>query len=120
LRRAFTGRLRFSLDGRPKEKSEALTLMCPLVSTALSEDERALEAAALDPSSAIDVFRLGVSALTGAWRDDPSVSMGRVRIGKVWAGGHIPGILDGEPMRFGPEVQIRFRPKAFRAVALPE
>jgi diacylglycerol kinase family enzyme len=120
LRRAFTGRLRFSLDGRPREKSEALTLMCPLVSTALAEDERALEAAALDPSSAIDVFRLGVSALTGAWRDDPSVSMGRVRIGKVWAGGHIPGILDGEPMRFGPEVQIRFRPKAFRAVALPE
>lgn len=120
LKRAFSGRLRFSLDGRPTQKTEALTLMCPLVSTALSEDERALEAAALDPASAVDVFRLGVNAITGAWRDDPSVSMGRCRIGRVWAGGHIPAILDGEPMRLDPEVQIRFRPKAFRAVVLPQ
>jgi diacylglycerol kinase family enzyme len=120
LKRAFSGRLRFSLDGRPTQKSEALTLMCPLVSSALSEDERALEAAALDPSSAVDIFRLGVNALTGSWRDDPSVSMGRCRIGRVWAGGHIPAILDGEPIRLDPEIQIRFRPKAFRAVALPQ
>lgn len=120
VRRAFSGRLRLSLDGRPTQKTEALTLMCPLVSTVLAEDERALEAAALNPSSVADVFRLGVSAVTGSWRDDPSVSMGRCRIGKVWAGGRIPAILDGEPMRLDPEVQIRFRPKAFRALALPE
>jgi diacylglycerol kinase family enzyme len=120
VRRAFSGRLRLSLDGRPTQKTEALTLMCPLVSTVLAEDERALEAAALNPSSVADVFRLGVSAVTGSWRDDPSVSMGRCRIGKVWAGGRIPAILDGEPMRLDPEVQIRFRPKAFRALALSE
>lgn len=120
FRQAFSRRLRFSLDGRPRQKTEALTLMCPLVSGALHEDERALEAAALDPANAIDVFRLGVSALTGSWRDDPSVSMGRCRLGRVWAGGRIPAILDGEPMRLEPEVQIRFRPKAFRALALPE
>lgn len=120
FRRAFSGRLRFTLDGRPKQKSEALTLMCPLVSSALDENERALEAAALDPSNAMEVFRLGVSALTGDWRDDPSVSVERCRIGRVWAGGRIPAILDGEPMRLEPEVQIRFRPKAFRAVVLPE
>ena len=120
FRQAFSRRLRFSLDGRPRQKTEALTLMCPLVSSALQEDERALEAAALDPANAIDVFRLGVSALTGSWRDDPSVSMGRCRVGRVWAGGRIPAILDGEPMRLEPEVQIRFRPKAFRALALPE
>lgn len=119
FRRAFSGRLRFTLDGRPKQKTEALTLMCPLVSSVLDEDERALEAAALDPSNAVEVFRLGLSALTGAWRDDPSVSMGRCRVGRVWAGGRIPAILDGEPMRLPPEVHIRFRPKAFRAVALP-
>ena len=120
FRQAFSGRLRFTLDGRPKQKTEALTLMCPIVSSVLHEDERALEAAALDPANAIDVFRLGVSALTGSWRDDPSVSMGRCRVGRVWAGGRIPAILDGEPMRLEPEVHIRFRPKAFRAVALPE
>jgi diacylglycerol kinase family enzyme len=116
FRRAFSGRLRFVLDGRPKAKAEALTLMCPLVSTALADEDQALEAAALDPSSALDIFRLGVSTVTGAWRDDPSVSVGRCRIGRVWAGGRIPAILDGEPARFGDTVHIRFHPKAFRAL----
>ncbi|MDB5456843.1 MAG: diacylglycerol kinase, partial [Caulobacter sp.] len=116
LHRAFSGRLRFVLDGRPKAKAEALTLMCPLVSTALADEDQALEAAALDPSSALDIFRLGVSTVTGAWRDDPSVSVGRCRVGRVWAGGRIPAILDGEPVRLSDSVHIRFRPKAFRAL----
>jgi len=116
VNRAFTGRLRFVLDGRPRQKAEALTLMCPLVSTALDAEERALEAAALDPSSALDVFRLGLNAARGQWREDPSVSVGRCRTGRVWAGGRIPAILDGEPARLDPKVSIRFRPKAFRAL----
>jgi diacylglycerol kinase family enzyme len=120
LRRAFSSRLRYVLDGRPKEKTEALTLMCPLVSTALDADERALEAAALDPTNALDIFRLGVSTVTGAWRDDPSVSIGRCRVGRAWAGGRIPAILDGEPVRLDDHVSIRFRPKAFRALALKD
>lgn len=119
LRRAFSGRLRFVLDGRPQQKSEALTLMCPLVSTALDAEERALEAAALDPSSALDVFRLGFNAARGQWREDPSVSVGRCRTGAVWAGGRIPAILDGEPTRLDPKVSIRFRSKAFRALVPP-
>ena len=120
FRRAFSGRLRFSLDGRPEIKAEALTLMCPLVSTALDAEERALEAAALDPSSALDVFRLGFNAARGQWRDDPSVAAGRCRIGKVHARGRIPAIFDGEPARLDPEVSIRFRPKAFRALVPPD
>lgn len=120
LRSAFSGRLRFTLDGRPKQKAEALTLMCPLVSTALDAEERALEAAAMDPSSALDVFRLGFNAARGQWREDPSVSVGRCRVGKVWARGRIPAIFDGEPARLDPEVSIRFRPKAFRALVPPD
>ncbi|WP_297512454.1 diacylglycerol kinase family protein [uncultured Caulobacter sp.] len=116
FRRAFSGRLRFTLDGRPTGKAEALTLMCPLVSTALDAEERALEAAALDPTSALDVFRLGFNAARGQWREDPSVAVGRCRIGRVRANGRIPAILDGEPVRFEPEVAIRFRPKAFKAL----
>ena len=116
VRRAFSGRLRYVLDGRPKGKTEALSLLCPLVSAGLHEDEQALEAAALDPSNALDIFRLGVNAMTGNWREDPSVSVGRCRVGKVWAGGRIPAILDGEPVRLDDTVSIRFRPKAFRAL----
>jgi diacylglycerol kinase family enzyme len=120
FRRAFSGRLRFTLDGRPEIRAEALTLMCPLVSAALADEERALEAAALDPSSALDVFRLGFNAARGQWREDPSVSAGRCRIGRVQAHGRIPAILDGEPARFDPDVAIRFRPKAFRALVPPD
>ncbi|CAN5411009.1 diacylglycerol kinase family protein [soil metagenome] len=116
LRQAFSSRLRYVLDGRPKGKTEALSLMCPLVSADLHADEQALEAAALDPSNALDIFRLGVSTMTGNWRNDPSVIVGRCRVGKVWAGGRIPAILDGEPVRLDDTVSIRFRPKAFRAL----
>lgn len=116
IRRAFSTRLRYVLDGRPKGKTEALSLMTPLVSADLHADEQALEAAALDPASALDIFRLGVNTVTGNWRNDPSVVVGRCRIGKVWAGGRIPAILDGEPVRLDDTVSIRFRPKAFRAL----
>lgn len=116
LRRAFSSRLRYVLDGRPKGKAEALSLLCPLVSADLDADEPALEAAALDPAGALDIFRLGVNTVTGNWRNDPSVTVGRCRTGKVWAGGRIPAILDGEPVRLGDTVNIRFRPKAFRAL----
>ncbi len=116
FRRAFSGRLRFCLDDRPKSRAEALTLMCPLVSTALDSQTQALEAAALDPSSALDVFRLGVAAALGEWRQDPSVSMGLCRVGQVWARGRIPAILDGEPVRLRSRARIQFRPKAFRAL----
>lgn len=116
LRRAFSSRLRYTLDGRPKGKAEALSLLCPLVSAELDAEEQALEAAALDPANALDIFRLGVKTVTGDWRDDPSVVVGRCRIGKAWAGGRIPAILDGEPVRLGDTVSIRFRPKAFRAL----
>jgi diacylglycerol kinase family enzyme len=116
MRRAFSSRLRYVLDGRPKGKTEALSLLCPLVSADLDADEQALEAAALDPAGALDIFRLGVNTVTGNWRNDPSVIVGRCRIGKVWAGGRIPAILDGEPVRLDDTVRIRFRPKAFRAL----
>jgi diacylglycerol kinase family enzyme len=115
LRRAFSGRLRYVLDGRPKGKAEALSLMCPLVSIALDAEDQALEAAALDPASALDIFRLGVNTVTGNWRNDPSVVVGRCRIGKAWAGGRIPALLDGEMVRLEDMVSIRFRPRAFRA-----
>ncbi len=116
FRRAFSGRLRYVLDGRPKGKTEALTFLCPLVSSALDSDEQALEAAALDPSGAIEVFRLGMNAAFGQWREDPSVSVGRCRTGRIWANGRIPAILDGEPARLESEATIRFRPDAFRAL----
>jgi diacylglycerol kinase family enzyme len=118
LAHAFSGRLRFSLDGREKRKARALTLMCPLVSRALT-DEAALEAAALDPRDAAEAFGLGLSALFGRWRQDASVKVELCTVGQAWARGRIPTILDGEPHRLESPVAIQFQAAGFRALAPP-
>lgn len=116
LRRAFSGRLRFSLGGRPRGKSEALALMCPLVSKALADDEGFLEVAAIDPANALDIFRLGFHAALGDWRADETVMVTRVRAGRAWARNPIPAVLDGEPTELASVVDFRFTPVAFRAL----
>lgn len=118
-RRAFSGRLRFSIEGGPLQKAEALSLMCPLVSRALDEEDHVLEAVALDPQGAADAVRLGVRALRGDWRDDPAVEASRCRYARAWASGLIPASVDGEPIRLPRHVDIRYHPEAFRALAPP-
>ena len=121
-RRAFSHRIRFRLDNGPEVKTLALTLTCPLVSKAMTYDERALEAVTLDPRGIADVLRLGartvLSRLVGDWRNDSTVEVMRCRQGEVRSGGHqLRAILDGEPMRLHKRAQIRFLPDAFRALA---
>ena len=118
LKRAFTGSLRFCLDGGVRSKSEALTLMCPLVSKGLDRDD-VLEASALDPKGAGEAVRLGAHMLFGDWRNDPSVHVQTCRSGRVWQRGRIHAVLDGEPQRFGDSASLRFIPKAFRVLAPP-
>ncbi len=118
LRRAFSGSLRFSLEGGVRRKAEALSLMCPLVSKAM-DDDRALEAAALDPRSATDAFRLGFRALFGDWRNDPCVQVDLCTEGKAWARGRIPVLLDGEPHRMESPLTIRYVAQGFRVLAPP-
>jgi diacylglycerol kinase family enzyme len=123
--RAFSRNLRYALDSGMRGKAEALTLLCPLVSRALEDDDRALEAAALDPRHAADAFRLAFRTVASEvtdrfdWRDDPSVEVTRFRTGQVWAPGSIPVICDGESQRMPSSVEIDFRQTAFRALAPP-
>ena len=120
-RRAFSGQLKFALDGRPRQKAEALTLMCPLVSKAMDVEEAALEADVLNPKGAAEAFRLGfrtlLSEFAGDWRADPAVDVVRIRRAEAWASGHIPSVLDGEPERLHKHAEIRFVPNAFRTLA---
>lgn len=120
LRAAFTGRLRFTVDGAPRRKAEAMTFMCPLVSRGVDDDVPGLEAAALDPAGAVDVFRLAMAAAAGDWRRDPSVAVTLCSQAYCWAGGRIPAILDGEPVRLERTAVIRFKPVAFRALVPAE
>jgi diacylglycerol kinase family enzyme len=114
-RRAFGGNLRYVLDNGPREKAEALTLMCPLISKAMDE-ETALEAAAMDVTGAADAFRLAFNTVFGDWRRDPSVIVRPCRHGRATTRGSMPVILDGEAIRLRSPVEIKFIPRAFRAL----
>lgn len=116
-RRAFSGRLRYGFDNGARGKAEALAFLCPPISRALSDDEQALEAAALDPKGAAEAFRLGVNALTGDWRRDPVVSTALCRRAEVWGAQGLPILLDGESVRLSPRVTVRWRPRVVRVLA---
>ena len=122
-RRAFDRNLCFSLDSGLRGKADALTLLCPLVSKAMEDDDRALEAAVLDPKGAADAFRLALHTVASEvtprfdWRDDPSVEMARCRSGSAWASASIPALCDGETRRLGHFAKIEFCQTAFRAIA---
>lgn len=123
-KRAFASHVRFQLDGRVRGKARALSLICPLISRALDEEERALEVAAFNPQTTGEALRIGarviLSRIVGDWRDDPAVDMGRCRKGVVWARNAIPALVDGEPVRIGSRARIRYHPQAFRALAPAE
>jgi len=120
MRRAFEGRLRYTLDGGQREKSEALIVMCPLTSRSLASDELALEAASLDMHNAADAFRMGLHALVGDWRDAPGVMVERCQVARIWAARNIPAILDGEPVQLKTLAEVRYRPRVCRVLAVPK
>ena len=120
LRRAFTGRLRYSLDGGLAEKAEALVLMCPIASRVLESDASSLEAAALNVKGTGALLRLGVNAILGDWRDDPDVEHEPCSIVRVWSPDSIPALLDGESVRLRGLTEIQYQPAITRILALPK
>jgi diacylglycerol kinase family enzyme len=116
LKRAFTGRLRFVLDGKPERRAEALVLISPMISKVMDENI-GLEAAAMDPSDASQAFRLAANAVFSDWRQDPAVTTKATRLAKVRARSRIPAVVDGEPILLRHEASVRFVREAFRALA---
>jgi diacylglycerol kinase family enzyme len=119
LRRAFTGRLRYALDGGARDKTEAMILMCPIASKAMDADAGALEAAALNVHGAAEALRLGVNAILRDWRLDPAVENQPCQVARVWSPQPIPAILDGETVRLGSVIEVRYVPCVARILALP-
>lgn len=116
LKRAFTGRIRFSLDGGARLRAEALVLISPMISRVMDEPV-GLEAAAMNPSDAAQAFRLAAHALFDDWRQDPNVMTKPARRIAVSARSKIPAVIDGEPMLLGREASVTFLPRAFMALA---
>jgi diacylglycerol kinase family enzyme len=94
--------------------------MCPITSRALTDEEDALEAAALDVKGARDAFRLGFHALTGDWRDDPAVETQRIQVARVWSADGVPAILDGESVRLKALTEVRYISDLVRVLAIPK
>jgi diacylglycerol kinase family enzyme len=120
LRRAFSGRLRYALDGAPRAKAAALSFLCPVISKALHGDAEALEAAALDLKGVRDAVSLGFHALRGDWREAPGVASTPCRRARVWAAEPLPAILDGEAVRLASSAVIDYRPEVVRVLSLPK
>ncbi len=116
LKKAFSGRVRYALDGGERQKAEALVLISPLISKAMDRSD-GLEAAAMDTADAAQAFRLAAHALFDDWRHDPTVTTRGARRIEVEARSRIPAVIDGEPMLLGRETTVKFLPQAFRALA---
>lgn len=116
LKRAFSGRLRFSLDGRADRRAEALVLISPVISRAM-EEHTGLEAAAMNPADALEAFRLAAHAVFDDWRQDPAVTTKAIQQATVRARSRIPAVIDGEPALLRHEARVRFIRAAFRALA---
>ncbi|WP_395666677.1 diacylglycerol/lipid kinase family protein [Methylocella sp.] len=115
LAHSFKRRLRYRLDGGARQKAEALALVSPLMTDACF-DGSALEAVALDPRHAADVFRIGAASLFGDWRADPAVLSQCCRTAEITATQSIPCMLDGEAHRIADTAEIGFVPHAFYAL----
>jgi diacylglycerol kinase family enzyme len=118
--RAFTGRLRFALDGGPRDKAEAVILMCPVASKAMSDDEPALEAAAIHIRNAGEVLRLGLHAVVSDWRSDSAVEAQPCEAARIWSAQAIPAVLDGETVRLKSVTEVRYVPAICRVLAPPK
>ena len=116
FKRAFSGRLRFSLDNRPERRAEALILISPMISRAM-EENTGLEAAAMNPSDAMEAFRLAAHAVMDDWRQDPAVSTRATKNVAIRARSRIPAVIDGEPVLLRHHAKVRFIRKAFQALA---
>ncbi|MGI9169433.1 MAG: diacylglycerol kinase family lipid kinase, partial [Caulobacteraceae bacterium] len=108
--------LDYEFGDAARGSAEAVAVVCPLISKVMNEDERSLEAAALDPETAAGLLRLGFHALFDDWRQDPNVTRAKVKRLRVTGHGRVPVMVDGERVRLGRVVDIVFTPLAFRAL----
>jgi diacylglycerol kinase family enzyme len=115
-RRSATESLDYDFGAGLTGSADAVAVICPAISRAMSEDERTLEAAALDPETAAGLFGLAFHAAFDNWRNGASVSLAKVKTLRVTGHGDVPVILDGETAQLGRTVSVGFVPVAFRAL----
>ena len=115
LKKDFNTPLHYASDAQSGE-AEAVSVLCPLTSSAMDDEERSLEVAALTPSGALDAAKLAMRAATSDWRSDPNVSTYKANRIELRSDQPIPAILDGETVELGMRATVEFVPTAFKAL----
>ena len=112
LEHLFASKITYHFNEMHEGTTEALTVTCPLVSTALEEDRTVFEAAVIDVNHAGEVLELATAAAFGEWRESKNVAIVRTDHVTVSSTEDVPIILDGESIDAGKEVTIEFVPEA--------
>ena len=112
FRRMFETKVQYLISGGAKGETEAVALICPLVSEEMSDSEQALEAAIIDVESAAEVIGFATTAAFGKWRDDKNILLTKTKRVNVQSTKEIPATLDGEKVNLGRSAEIDFVSKA--------
>lgn len=112
----FSEKIHYHFSDTQEGETEALTVTCPLVSSALQDDQKVFEAAVITMRDAIDIFGLATYAAFGSWREAHNVETVRTSAVTVSSEKSVPIILDGESIDAGSQATIEFVPYAFTAL----
>jgi diacylglycerol kinase family enzyme len=112
FRRMFEAKVEYLISGGAKGETEAVALICPLISEEMSDSEQALEAAIIDVESAAEVIGLATTAAFGKWRDDRNILLTKTERVNVQSTKEIPATLDGEKVSLGRSAEIDFVSRA--------
>ncbi len=112
----FADKIHYQFNEMHEGETEALTVTCPLVSTALEDNRKVLEAAIINVNDAGEVLELASAAAFGNWRDAKHVAIVSTKKVIVTSSKNIPVIVDGETIDTGKEIIIEFIPDAFSAL----
>jgi diacylglycerol kinase family enzyme len=103
-RRAFARRLAARPANGFAARAEAIGVLCPAYSGDI--EGQSLEWVRLDVARVTDMMRVGMRAVIGGWRDDPTIDLSHTLRGEIRSLGIIPATLDGEPTTFVSRVRI--------------
>jgi diacylglycerol kinase family enzyme len=112
FRRMFETKVQYLISGGSKGETEAVALICPLISEEMADSEQALEAAIIDVESAAEVIGLATTAAFGKWRDDRNILLTKTKRVNVQSSKEIPATLDGEKVNLGRSAEIDFVSRA--------
>jgi diacylglycerol kinase family enzyme len=112
FRKMFKTKVQYLISGGAKGETEAVALICPLISEEMTDSEQALEAAIIDVESAAEVICLATIAAFGKWRDDRNILLTKAKRVNVQSSKEIPATLDGEKVNLGRSAEINFVSRA--------